>query len=371
MAQAGLTSLMMRTTIKGTTSRSAAQIAEDGERIGGSVSTSTSKELFGWSISVPQDDVETAAALLADVVQHPVFPDDAVLAERAQMLSELRARKDDMLRYPLAVARQALFGAHTFGVDALGTADSVGALDPATVRAWHAEVVLRGDAVLAIVGDADPVVLAEQVAAAFTQLAPSTRVRIAAPALPTAPIEIVEQRAKQQSAVAMLFPGPSRRDASRYAAQLMTGVASGLGGRFFESLRSRQSLAYSVFVSLSTLRDAGMISAYIACAPERETEARAGLLAEFAALRDAPVTGEELERARTYAIGMHALRQESASAQLGDMVDAWCAGDGLHELVDEVAQLRAVTAADVQALVRTWCDPVRRVEAIVRGTATA
>lgn len=367
MAQAGLTSLMMRSSIKGTATRTAAQIAEDAERLGGSVSTSTSKELFGWSISVPADDALPAATLLADVVQHATFPEDAVLAERAQMLSDLRARRDDMLRYPLALARQALFGTHTFGVDALGSDASVAALDVATVRAWHANAVLAGDPVLAIVGDAEPDLLAQQVASAFTLLAPASRARVSAPALTSEPIEIVEPRAKQQSAVAMLFRGPGRRDPERYAAQLMTGVASGLGGRFFESLRSRQSLAYSVFVSISTLRDAGMISSYIACAPEREMEARAGLLAEFAVLREAPVTSDELERARTYAIGMHALRQESASAQLGDMVDAWCAGDGLHELADEVPQLRAVTAEDVQNVVRVWCDPSRRVDAVVRG----
>ncbi len=366
---AGLTSLMARASLKGTTTRTAPQIAEDGERLGGSASTSVSKELVGWSISVPMDDAMAAATLLADVVQHPTFPEEAVVAERGQMLTELRARRDDMLRHPLALARQALFGAHTFGLDALGTMAGVGSLDAATVRDWHARAVLQGDAVLGIIGDADPQLLAEQVAAAFDALRPAGHPRVVAPPLPAAPIEIVESRAKQQSAVAMLFRGPGRRDRSRHAAGVMTGVASGLGGRFFESLRSRQSLAYSVFVSASTLSDAGMITAYIACAPDRELEARAGLLAEFAAMRDAPVGGDELERARTYAIGMHALRQESAGAQLGDMVDAWCAGEGLAELDDEVPQLRAVTADEVQAVVRTWCDPARRVEAVVRGVA--
>ena len=369
LAQAGLTSLMARASIKGTATRSAAQIAEDAERLGGSVSVSTSKELVGWSISVPTDDAPAAASLLADVVQQPVFSSDAVEGERAQMLTELRARRDDMLRQPLALARQALFGAHTFGIDALGTTESVSALDAAHVREWHAGAVLRGETVLAIIGDAEPAVLAGIVAREFTVLRPAPRDRVVSPPPPTAPIEVVEQRTKQQSAVALLFRGPGRRDASRFAASLMTGVASGLGGRFFESLRSRQSLAYSVFVSLSTLRDAGMITAYIACAPEREIEARAGLLAEFAELRDAPVGAEELERARTYAIGMHALRQESAGAQLGDMVDAWCSGNGLQELQDEVPQLRAVSADDIRAIVQLWCDPARRVEAVIRGIA--
>lgn len=367
IAHAGLTSLMARASLKGTASRTAEQIAEEGERLGGSVSASVSKELVGWSISVPAEDTRAASTLLADVVQHASFPDAAVATEQAQMLTEFRARKDDMLRHPLTVAREALFGAHSYGLEALGTADAVSRLTAEQVRAWHASSILAGDVVLAIVGDADPAQLAEDVASAFVRLRPAPRLRVVSPDAPAAPIEIVETRAKQQSAVALLFPGPSRSDPARYATALMTGVASGLGGRFFESLRSRQSLAYSVFVSSSTLREAGMISSYIACAPEREAEARAGLLAEFAALRHEPVSPEELERARTYAIGMHALRQESAAAQLGEMVDAWCLGTGLSELEDEVMLLRAVTAEDVQRVVQRWCDPARRVEAVVRG----
>ncbi len=369
LAMAGLTALMARTSIKDTRTRTAAQIAEDGERLGGSVSVSSSKELVGWSISVPTEDVAPAAALLADVVQAPSFPADAVATESAQMLTELRARRDDMLRHPLSVARQALFGAHTYGIDALGTADGLSAVTVDAVRDWHERAILHGEVVLAIVGDAEPAELARQVAGPFGALSPQSGVVVSPPPMPTSPIEIVDARTKQQSAVAMLFRGPARGDQARHATALMTGVASGLGGRFFESLRSRQSLAYSVFVSASTLRNAGMISAYIACAPERELEARAGLLAEFALMREAPVSSEELERARTYAIGMHALRQESAGAQLGDMVDAWTSGAGLAELDDEVPQLRAVTAADVQRVVQEWIDPARRVEAIVRGVA--
>jgi zinc protease len=369
LAESGLTSLMARTSLKGTETRSAAQIAEDAENLGGSVSISTSKELVGWTISVPNSETERAATLLADVVQSPSFPEAAVAEERSQMLNELRSRRDDMMRQPLTVARQALFGTHAYALDALGSAEVVATLSADTVRAWHGARVLNGSAVLAIVGDAEPAFLAQQVAAPFLLLQHGMRSSIAAPAPLAHAIEIVEHREKQQSAVAMLYGGPARRDPSRYAAALMTGVASGLGGRFFESLRSKQSLAYTVFVSASQLREAGMISAYIACAPERELEARAGLLAEFALLRDAPVSPAELERARTYAVGMHALRQESAAAQLGDMVDAWCAGDGLEELQEEVSALQAVTAADVQAIVQRWCDPDRRVEAIVRGTA--
>jgi zinc protease len=364
---AGLTSLLVRAAIKGTATRSAAQLADAAERLGGSISPSASKEVFGWSISVPAPDAAVAAALLADVVESPAFSEESVASEQRQLLAELRARSDDMVRHPLAQARRLLFGAHTYGLDALGTAESIGALTAATVRDWHGRIVRRGAPVLAIVGDDDPAVLARVLADAFTLSGPTLTAPVAAVQWPTVPAERIETRQKQQSAVAMLFPGPSRRDPSRYAVALMTGVASGLGGRFFETLRSQQSLAYSVFVQASGLREAGMISAYIACAPERELEARAGLLREFALLVDTPVLPAELERARTYAIGMHALRQESAGAQLSDMVDAWCSGTGLDELGEEVPALRAVTATAVRAATAAWCEQSRRVEVVIRG----
>jgi zinc protease len=91
------------------------------------------------------------------------------------------------------------------------------------------------------------------------------------------------------------------------------------------------------------------------------------LLAEFARLRDEPVTQEELERAKTYAIGSHAIRQESGGAVLGDMIDAWMLGTGVHELEEHDARISAVSAADVQRVAREYFDPERRVEGVVRG----
>ena len=81
-----------------------------------------------------------------------------------------------------------------------------------------------------------------------------------------------------------------------------------------------------------------------------------------------PVSDEELERAKTYAIGTHAIRQESGGAVLADMVDAWLYGRGLHELEEHDARVRAVTPAAMQALARRYFDEGRRVEGIVRGT---
>jgi len=155
--------------------------------------------------------------------------------------------------------------------------------------------------------------------------------------------------------------------AVRFAAQLTATIASGLGGRFFDELRDRQSLAYTVHAFTSEHSRAGMFLSYIATSPEKEEIARAGLLNEFAKLREAPVSDEELERARRYSIGAHAIRQESGSSQLAEVLDAWMFGGGLSELEEYEASIESVTAGDILALAREFFDPARRVEGVVRG----
>jgi zinc protease len=176
-----------------------------------------------------------------------------------------------------------------------------------------------------------------------------------------------ESRDKAQTAIALAFPAPSRADEARFAANLIATVASGLGGRFFDELRDRQSLAYTVQAAVSEKRLAGMFLSYIATSPEKEGVARAGLLAEFAKLRDEPVTADELTRAKEYMVGTHAISQESGAAQLGEMLDAWMFGEGLHEILEYDARIRAVTADQMRDVAQKYFDPEIRVEGIVRG----
>jgi zinc protease len=148
---------------------------------------------------------------------------------------------------------------------------------------------------------------------------------------------------------------------------VLTAIASGLGGRFFEELRDRRALAYTVQVHALQRRRAGAILAYIGTSPDKEDAARTGLLAEFAKLRASDVTAEELERAKNYLVGSHAIARQSGAAVLGEIVDAWLLGEGLSELDEYERRIRAVTAADVRALANAAFDEQRRVEGIVRG----
>jgi zinc protease len=365
--QAGLTLLTVRSTLKGTTTRSAAQIAEDSEMLGGSISASAGSDSFGWSLSVPATRLAEALELLGDVILRPTIPDDAFETERTVALSNVAMLRDDMYRYPMRLASSVAFAKHPYGMPAMGTEESLRAITAEHAREWHKSRILESAVVIGVVADADPKEVADIVARELGSLQLQKDPKVAKPRWPKSVKIAAESRDKAQTAIALAFPAPPRNDESRFAASLIATVASGLGGRFFDELRDKQSLAYTVQAAVSERRLAGMFLSYIATSPEKEGIARAGLLGEFAKLRDQLVSEEEMTRAKEYVVGSHAISQESGGAQLGEMLDAWMLGEGLHELLEYDTRMRAVTADQMRDVARKYFDPERRVEGIVRG----
>jgi zinc protease len=368
-ALAGLTLLMARTAARGTQTRSSARIAEESELLGGSIGASVAGDSFGWSISVPARNLAAAVELLADVVQHPSFPDDVLETERAAAIAGVIATRDDMYRYPMRLANGAAYAGHPYGIPATGTEESLARLTRERMAQWHRDKVATGASVIAVVADGDADEIASLVAGAFPSLAHVDPRAPRVPSWPATVTEVVEPRDRAQSAIAMLYPGPDRADPDRFAASLIGGIASGLGGRFFDELREKRSLCYTVHTFLSERWKAGAFAAYIATSPDKEAAARAGLLEEFAKLREGGVTKDELLRAQTYAVGVHQIRMQSGASVLGEIVDAFMFGS-LRELDDIDANVRRVTQADVQRVARQYFDPARRVEAIVRGSSS-
>ena len=365
----GITTLVARSMVKGSRRRSAVQLAEDIEMLGGTISASVSLEGFGWSISVPTQHLAAAAEILGDVIQNAALGEDAIETERSVALADVSAMRDDMYRYPVRLAMCAAFKGHSYSISSLGTERSLRAITVRQVPDWYRAIVLKGTLVAGLVGDVDPAVAAGIIGHELGSLTPSTPLPLRTPHWPSEATMRSDSRDKAQTALALMFPGPTRSDPDRFVARIIASIGSGLGGRFFDELRDRQSLAYTVHAYSSEHQLAGAFISYIATSPEKEEVARAGLLAEFARLREEPVTPEELERAKRYAIGSHAIRQESGSAVLGDMIDAWMLGSGLSELSEHDTRVSEVTAEDVLRVAGQYFDPNRRAEGVVRGVS--
>jgi zinc protease len=363
----GLARLMAQSTLKGTHTRSGAEIALAAESLGGSIGVSAGLESLGWSMSVPVRQLDAALELLADVVQFPTFSPAAVDTERQLAMAEVERLRDDMYRWPMRLASEAAYRGHPYARSVIGSAVSLEAISADDVRLQHETALHAGACVIGIVGDVNTHNAATAVQRHFSAIAWGADRPPAAHTWPNAMRIAEDTREKQQTALAMLFRGPSRRDPARHTARVLAAIASGLGGRFFEELRDRRSLAYTVAAYPIERRVDGVFAAYIATTPAREEEAREGLLEQFAALCREPVRDDEIERARQYLVGTHAIAQQSGATVLSDLIDAWSFGDGLEELAEHDARVLAVTPEHILELARTYFDPARRVEGVVRG----
>ncbi len=376
-AQAGLGALLVRAAVRGAGGLDSGALAYAFERLGGSLTPSLASDWLGFGTSVLSDRLGEAAALLDAVLASPHLAEADIAAERGLMVAEAEQVADDMFRYPFQLAFAEAFGNEGYGLPVGGLPHTLPAVTAADVRAWHARALLGVRPTVLAVGDVEPERALEQLAGVFAD-------RSEKPAAPRGggtldwipgggeepPMRVVG-REKAQAALAMAFPGPARRDADRAAAQVWAAVASGLGGRLFEALRDRRSLAYTVMATAWQKARAGALLTYIATSPEREDEAREQMLVELERFTREAVSEAELRQAVNYLAGQAEVSRQNATAVAGEILDAWIAGSGLAELEDPAAAFRAVTADDVMRIATEYLTPGRRAEGVVRGSGAA
>jgi zinc protease len=362
---AGISNLMMRTSIKGTRTRSAERIALDTEALGGSVGTSTGPDLLSWTLTVPPARFEAGFDLVADVAFDPTFPDAEVARERSMVLASLDRLRDDMYRYPIRLLLKAAFGDHPYGHDPDDVAGAVDRITPDDLRRWHERQL--GEPWILVVGDVEPDRVADIVSARWRPTEPEVAARGEAPRWPDGPARREVRRARAQTAIAVGFPGPAWNDPGRIPIELLSSAVSGLGNRLFEELRSRRSLAYTVASYALSRRDAGAFLGYIATSVDQADSARSALIEEIARLRHEPPSEEELERARRYTIGSWQIRSQTTTSQLTELATALLLGGGVADITGYEERVRAVTRDQVLEAAIRWLDPDRLAEGVVRG----
>ena len=370
---AGITGLMARTSVKGTRTRTAEQLAVETEALGASIAPGVGPDLLDWSISVPSHHFDAGLELLLDAALAPTFLEQEAERERKITLSDLEQIRDDMYQYPLRLALSAAFNGHPYGVPLEQLEESVRRLDVSALPGWHQARVLAGAPYVLVVGDVgDPDSAAARVAAQLeTRLHDPLAGETRAPGWPSAPVQRVQHLERAQTAFVLAFPGPPRNHPDVHTLQVMSAAVAGLGGRLFEELRSRRSLAYAVHAAPVARWLGGAFIAYIGTSPEREAEARGALLHELARLGEELLPIDEVQRAQRYLIGVWQIAQQTHARQLTDLAHALLLGEGLAELREFETRIRAVDATRIRDAAARWITPDRLVEGIVRGTGTA
>ncbi|MGQ0702801.1 MAG: M16 family metallopeptidase [Gemmatimonadales bacterium] len=377
LATAGLGALTVRSAIRGAGEYDAMQLALAFEGLGGSVAPIVGSDVFGFGTSVLAEHAAEAGRLLDLVLRVPRFAEEEVARERQTILDRVVQDTDDMMAYPIQLAFRARFGPAGYGLPVLGLPESVPGLRVSQVRGWHRRTLAGAatrPAVIAV-GEIDPERLADHLALVFTDYpgkSPSAEPPSRRAAEPS-PLsrQVGEGREKRQTGIALLFPGPSRLDPERHAADVWSAIAGGLGGRLFTALRDQRSLAYVVRASVWQRIGAGGLLVYLGTSPEREAEARVAILEAVAAFAEREPEPQELEGAVRYLAGQLSISRQKGGSIAAEIADAWLTeGEaGLLELLDPAAGIRAVSPRAVQDLSRRCFAPGLGVEGLVRGAA--
>lgn len=369
---AGLAALASRSMPRGAGELGAAQLSIAFERLGGVLSSSATADWAGVSVTAESGAMADAASLLAQVAFDPTFASVDVETERALVAEDQAQLRDDMFRYPFQLAYGEAFGDITYGLPSLGTSETLATFGSNEVRLWHRNVYGGTRPLLAAVGDVDVNAARDALERAAEAAGDSRAAPVAGGIADQRSAEMtlggsrVVTRDRKQTALAMVFAGPGRRSRDRWAAEVWAAVASGLGGRLFEALRDKRSLAYSVLAASLQRRHAGAMVAYIATSPEREDEAREQLLLELGVFARDPISEEEHARAVNYLAGQALVSRQSTSAMLGELVDAFLLGGSLEDIEHPDAGYRRVSREDVLRIATSFGDGLRA-EGVVRG----
>jgi zinc protease len=373
-SQAGLGALVVRSSVRAAGGLDAGGLAFAFERLGGTLSPSAATDWLGLSTTVLSGHLAEAATLLNLVFTQPRLGEAEVSTERGLMISEAEQVADDMFRYPFQLAFAAAFGNSGYGLPVSGLPETLATITPANARSGHQSLLALRPVIVAV-GDLDLGDASSTLAGVFGDRAPAetplTRSSVAWVGGQGDRSALVVEREKQQSAFAMAFPGPARRDTDRAAAEMWAAVASGLGGRMFEALRDRRSLAYTVMASSWQRGRGGALLTYIATSPQRESEAREAMLEELARFAAEPVSPAELQQAANYLAGQAEVGRQSAAGLAGEMLEAWLIGNGLEDLEDPGQAYRGVTQQDIVRVAERYLQPSMRAEGVVRGSGVS
>jgi len=356
----GLTQLTGKLLLKGTTTRSAEELAQDIESVGGSIDSYGGNNSFGVNAEVLSSDFNTALDMVADVLLNPTFPAPALEREREVQLAGIRAQKDNLLQSAARAMRRGLFGELAYGLDALGTESSVSSIQIADLKTFHDTYCRPGNCVLAIYGDVKPAETRAAVEKAFAKWQPSAKshpsLDVKLPPLDSIK-RIAEVRDKKQAVLLVGFRGTTLTNPERYPLELLQETCSDLGSRLFLRIREELGLAYYVgaqnFVGLIP----GYFAFYVGTMPEKAALVETELLKEAELLRTEGLTAEELSRSKAKVIGQRKIgRQELGSLAMANALDELY-GLGYAYSESEDARYEAVTLEQVKAVAQKYLKP--------------
>jgi zinc protease len=363
----GTTMLLAKLLLKGTPRRNAEQLAIEIESVGGHIDSYGGNNSFGVNAEVLSSDFATGLDLLADVLLNPIFPAEELEREKEIQIAGIRSRKDELLKSASLAMRRTLFGDTGYGLDSLGTEESVAKIAVAGLKSFHQKLTTPNNCVLAIYGDVDTAAVKAAVTKAFGSWKPAS----AQPALNLQPSvfnsqRVEEIRDKKQAVLVIGFPGTTMASEDRYALDILQECCSDLGSRLFLRIREQLGLAYYVGAQNFAGLVPGYFAFYTGTEPAKVAQVETELLKEAELLRTEGLTAAELNRAKAKIIG----QKKISRADLGHLAST-SALDELYGLGWQRAELddakyETVTLEQIKAVAQKYLKLEALVVAVVK-----
>lgn len=338
---------------KGTTSRSAEEIAQSVDSIGGQIDASTGKENASYAIKVLDEHLPMAVDILSDIVLHPRFAADDLEREKGVVLEEIKMVEDmpDDLVHELFV--QGYWPDHPLGRPILGSADSVSGITRDALVGYFGDAYTADQLVVVVAGHVGHAEARDLVEAAFGSVRPG--VTRPADVRPTpVPHAIIRQKELEQSHICLGVGAYPQHHPDRYAGLVLNTILGGsMSSRLFQNVREKRGLAYSVGSGISSFRDAGLLSIYAGCSNDKVREVVQVIMGEVQALVDAPVTAEELRRAQDNVKGGLILGLESTWHRAAYLARQELYFDRLYSIDETILDISRVTLDDVARVGRS------------------
>jgi len=352
----GICHFIEHSVFKGTTSRTAKDIAVQSDRLGGHLDAYTTHEMTGFAVKVADRRLPEAFDLLADVIANPKFDQEDLEREQKVILEEMKMVEDTPDELLGELFNAAYFPDQPLGRPIEGTPQTVSSFDHSRTAEFHAKEFAAANLVVAAAGSIDHVQLVDLVGRAFEHRnGGAPHIEPAPNPKPAAPILIEQKKELEQAHVIIASPWVTARSENRYAASLLASIIGGsTSSRLWQKIREERGLAYSVGAGGSTFSDVGVFTIYAGTSPQHLDEVVDLSIRELRRIVRESVTVEELQLAKEQAVSSILLGLESSSARAGTLARQEII-HGRRLPPDEVIRrIELVTPEEIQSVARQF-----------------
>jgi predicted Zn-dependent peptidase len=356
----GLSHFVEHMVFKGTTSRSAQDIAREVDSIGGNLDAFTGKESVCFNIKVLDENMHPALDVLSDLVLNPKFLHSDITREQGVILEEIKMDEDNPDYLVHETFTQNFWKNHPLGRPILGTVKTVSSFSQDTIFAHHARRFTPENMVFSAAGHLHHDEFLALVESKFGSLSPAGVPIVETETRPvtTPHITLKKKRSLEQVQMCLGMPAPPVNSPDRYAIYLLNSMlGGGMSSRLFESIRENEGLAYSIYSEFSPFRDAGVLSIYAGMSLDKTDRVLDLTLLELRKLKQHPVSAAELKRARDQMKSNIVLGLEGSGSRMNNLARQQMYF-GRFFSVDEIThEIDRVTPDDIQRVANQLFQP--------------